>query len=200
MPKHTFLNLPEEKRERILRAALEEFSAADYAKATIDRIVERAGIPKGSFYQYFEDKDDLYEYVFSRIGDDKARAIAAVGPGAESFSEYLYAMILRGAAYDASMAEYSGLRAKFLRQCPQELKTRILRNETPKSYRLLEAALRHYAERGEVRKDADLGMAAFAVTACLLNLEYLEGFSPSGLKDAVDRTAFLILNGIGSKE
>ena len=59
MPKETFLNLPEEKRNRILDAAIQEFAANPYDVASISNIVRKVGIAKGSFYQYFEDKKDL---------------------------------------------------------------------------------------------------------------------------------------------
>ncbi len=62
MPKQTFFNLPEEKREKIIRAAIEEFSLHGYAKTSINSIAERAEIAKGSIYQYFEDKKDFYLY------------------------------------------------------------------------------------------------------------------------------------------
>jgi AcrR family transcriptional regulator len=63
MPKETFFNLPEEKRQRLIDLAIEEFAAHDYRLASISRIVARAGIAKGSFYQYFEDKRDLFLYL-----------------------------------------------------------------------------------------------------------------------------------------
>jgi len=45
--KDTFHNLSEEKRERIIRAALGEFAASGYEKATLDGVVQAAGISKG---------------------------------------------------------------------------------------------------------------------------------------------------------
>ena len=63
MPKQTFLNLPEEKRKAFLEIALEEFANHDYNTASVSKIVERAGIAKGSVYQYFEDKQDLFLYL-----------------------------------------------------------------------------------------------------------------------------------------
>ncbi len=63
MPKQTFLNLPEEKQNWIIDCAVEEFAQNGYAVASISRIVAAAGIAKGSFYQYFEDKEDLYGHV-----------------------------------------------------------------------------------------------------------------------------------------
>lgn len=63
----TFLHLPEEKRNRFLEAAWEEFTSVSYAEASINQIVRRAGVPRGSFYQYFTDKQDLFLYLMSLI-------------------------------------------------------------------------------------------------------------------------------------
>ncbi|MFT8878425.1 TetR/AcrR family transcriptional regulator [Oenococcus sp.] len=70
MPKETFYNLSEEKRQRILRAAQNEFARVPLAEAKVARIVLDAGIPRGSFYQYFDDISDLYHYFFK----NKARS------------------------------------------------------------------------------------------------------------------------------
>ncbi|MDD6407130.1 MAG: TetR/AcrR family transcriptional regulator [Lactobacillus equicursoris] len=67
MPKQTFFNLPKEKRDRIIAAAKEVFSKNSYEEASINQIVKLAQIPRGSFYQYFEDKDDLYGYLSSQM-------------------------------------------------------------------------------------------------------------------------------------
>ncbi len=63
MPKQTFLNLPDEKRNAFLEIALDEFAHNDYNSASVSKIVEKAGIAKGSLYQYFEDKQDLFLYL-----------------------------------------------------------------------------------------------------------------------------------------
>ena len=69
MSTETFLRLPEEKRNRFLGAAWEEFSTVPYSDASINQIVRRAGIPRGSFYQYFTDKADLFAYLMDDIRD-----------------------------------------------------------------------------------------------------------------------------------
>jgi AcrR family transcriptional regulator len=63
VPKQTFLNLPDEKRQAFTDIALEEFASHDYNTASVSKIVARAGIAKGSVYQYFEDKQDLFLYL-----------------------------------------------------------------------------------------------------------------------------------------
>lgn len=63
MPTKTFKNLPDNKRERVFRAAVSEFAANDFASANLDRIAGGAEVPKGSLYQYFEGKEDLYLFT-----------------------------------------------------------------------------------------------------------------------------------------
>lgn len=63
MPKQTFLNLSEDKRERIIQSAMQVFSKQSFNDASISEIVSGADISRGSFYQYFEDKMDLYMYL-----------------------------------------------------------------------------------------------------------------------------------------
>jgi len=62
MPKETFLNLPQEKKEKIFREAIKEFAKEGYNKGNIGTIAKEAGIAKGSLYQYFQDKKGLYMY------------------------------------------------------------------------------------------------------------------------------------------
>lgn len=66
MPTGTFFRLPEEKRNRLMAAAWEEFTATPYPKVSINRIIQAARIPRGSFYQYFADKEELFLYM---VGD-----------------------------------------------------------------------------------------------------------------------------------
>jgi AcrR family transcriptional regulator len=51
------------KRQRIIRAALEEFAANSYAIASTNTIVARAGIAKGLLFHYFKDKAGLFHYL-----------------------------------------------------------------------------------------------------------------------------------------
>ena len=65
----TFLHLPEEKRDRFLEAAWEEFTTVSFPEASINQIIRRAGIPRGSFYQYFAGKEDLLFYLMGLAGE-----------------------------------------------------------------------------------------------------------------------------------
>ncbi|WP_019240989.1 MULTISPECIES: TetR/AcrR family transcriptional regulator [Bacillus] len=68
-----FLNLPQEKRDRIINGAITIFGKHSYKKATTDEIITRAGISKGLLFHYFGSKKklylDLYEYCLDYIAE-----------------------------------------------------------------------------------------------------------------------------------
>lgn len=71
MPKETFINLKPHKKEKLMQAMTKELSIHTFEHLSIANIVRDAEIPRGSFYQYFEDKEDLYQYYFSHIANLK---------------------------------------------------------------------------------------------------------------------------------
>ncbi|AVQ45350.1 TetR/AcrR family transcriptional regulator [Clostridium botulinum] len=58
-------NIPEDKKEAILKAALEEFATGGYEKASTNKIAEKAGISKGLLFHYFVNKKGLFIYVYN---------------------------------------------------------------------------------------------------------------------------------------
>mgnify|MGYP001480302438 CR=1 FL=1 len=64
--KQVFFQLPPEKRESVLNAALAEFGAHDFDAASLDRIVAAAGISKGGLYEYISSKEELYLYCMEQ--------------------------------------------------------------------------------------------------------------------------------------
>lgn len=63
MPFKRFENLHEEKKERLLEVAAQEFAAFGFEQASFNRILEQAQMGKGSAYYYFANKADLFEAV-----------------------------------------------------------------------------------------------------------------------------------------
>jgi TetR/AcrR family transcriptional regulator len=71
MPKQTFYNLEKDKKDRLLEACFEEFSQYTFTESSINRIIKSADISRGSFYQYFENKEDCYMEVLGIIAQEK---------------------------------------------------------------------------------------------------------------------------------
>lgn len=64
-----FFELPEEKRKRVVNAALSVFARYDYKKASTDEIAEAAGISKALLFHYFGSKKELYLYIYGFARD-----------------------------------------------------------------------------------------------------------------------------------
>lgn len=58
-----FEKLPEEKKKKIIDACIKEFSKNGYVNASTNNIVLNAGISKGSLFNYFDNKKNLYLYI-----------------------------------------------------------------------------------------------------------------------------------------
>ena len=78
MPTERCFNLPEEKKQRVLDAAAAEFSRVPFDQVSINQIIQSAGIPRGSFYQYFEDKLDLLGYLLRDFCGEAEKAVLTV--------------------------------------------------------------------------------------------------------------------------
>jgi AcrR family transcriptional regulator len=77
MARPRFHNAPPAQQQAILRAALDEFATHGFSAASLNRIIEGAGISKGSMYYYFDGKEELYGHV-ARV--ELGRLIEAAGP------------------------------------------------------------------------------------------------------------------------
>ncbi len=90
MPKQTFLNLSEEKRQIIVNAAVEEFAEHGFKAASINRIVAKSGISKGSFYQYFKDKMDVFRYLMDMLANEKIEFFKDKHPSSSNMDTFEY--------------------------------------------------------------------------------------------------------------
>jgi AcrR family transcriptional regulator len=99
MPTETFRNLPEARRARLVREAIVEFSDRAYAEASLSQIARRSQIPKGSFYQYFEDKLDLYRWLLTEEVPRMKREFLGETTAADEFWPRLETVIERGMAF-----------------------------------------------------------------------------------------------------
>src|SRR5690606_7275086 len=63
MPRPRFHKLSGDQQQAILGAALEEFASHGFNEASLNRIIDAAGISKGSMYYYFDGKEDLFAHV-----------------------------------------------------------------------------------------------------------------------------------------
>ncbi|RLA81623.1 MAG: TetR/AcrR family transcriptional regulator [Deltaproteobacteria bacterium] len=199
--KRTFFNLPEEKREKIIKAALEEFASKGWKGASVNSIVARAGIAKGSLYQYFRDKRSLFLFLFDKaVGVAKetlkrVKRQTAEKPLRERLRESLLAGVDFIERHPLLYRIY--LQLVFERDVPfrQDLIGRLRVLSFDYILSLLEEALK----RGEVREGLDLKAAAFLIDAVMERFLQLQafphlapGWSPKGREEVEQRVEELV--------
>jgi AcrR family transcriptional regulator len=166
MPNQTFFNLSAPKRNRIIKIAIREFADHPYNVASISNIVREAGIAKGSFYQYFNDKQDLYHYLLELGTEGRLQAIASLP--AQDPSEDLFGYIrslFQSAVYfelkEPGLAQVA-YRA-FVDEVPFPEMTSELRRRGPTQF--FKQLLTQGLHRGEISTWADVDLAAFIMEA-----------------------------------
>lgn len=95
MPLIAYNRLPEAKQEAVYRACKEEFEERPFHKAKVSHIVDKLGIARGSFYQYFEDLKDCYFYVLSKETVE--------------IHELFFRLIKKGLSLDEALKSYEDL-------------------------------------------------------------------------------------------
>ncbi len=90
MPKDTFFHLSQVKRQLIENVAIEEFADNSLQSASVNAIVNNAGIAKGSFYQYFENLEDLYKHILKLVKDRKLELISTLPLPANNLDTFRY--------------------------------------------------------------------------------------------------------------
>ncbi|MCC3144694.1 TetR/AcrR family transcriptional regulator [Halanaerobium sp. Z-7514] len=210
MPKQTFFNLPPQKRERILQTGMEEFAAYPYLKSSTNRIIENADISKGSFYQYFDNKKDLYKYIISKATDEKIEFLNQQLPAFEkqSFFEYLRALFIGGIKFKQEYPLLSKIGDRLLTGDNETLKKEIYAESRPKSNLFFLNILKKAEQRGELDPEVDIEMTAFMLTDFSISIidYYFQKYGPENtnqagedleqILDYVDKMIYIMKNGI----
>jgi AcrR family transcriptional regulator len=187
MPKETFLNLPEDKRRRITNVALDEFALHDYRGASLSRIVETAGIAKGSMYQYFDDKKDLYLYLVGLAAETKFGFIneAITDFKGDFFKRYRY-IIFHGARFDFSQARYGSILYHATYESSESGMNEVAARLKESSLLYIRDLVDEGLRQGELRQDMDAGFLSYALYQVTVALrDYLSARFGFSFRDAV---------------
>jgi len=161
LPNRTFWNLPQEKRLAITRAAAEEFAGRTYETASLSRIVERLGIAKGSMYQYFDNKTDLYRFVVEDAYKTKKGYLDPVWAQDIGFFERIKAYYQAAFAFSQDHPLYHRVIHQFWESRDVSIQADVQQALTRREMdfqRLLEEA----AARGEIKEGMSRQAAFFA--------------------------------------
>jgi len=159
----------EQRRRRILDAARACFGDAGFAGATLGAIAERAGVSNGLLYQFFRNKEHLFEVVLRESIGDWVRAMVPREAGRETASLALEGMFRRSVEF----CRAHPLLPALLRGDEDLQLSRIReagRDRVQPHRDLVASILRRGIEAGEFKPDLDVASAADVI--CQLQADY----------------------------
>lgn len=150
----------EEKRIRILEASARVFAKKGYSGAVIDDIAVEAGVGKGTVYEYFDSKEELFFLVFEWVAEKNSRmASVRMSALAGSASDRLKTVIDTVLNSWAELSDLYPLVLEFWSaSASSKMRDRFKQafRQAYSGYRLIIASLiRDGIERGEFRADID---------------------------------------------
>ncbi len=163
MPKETFKNISEEKRQRFIREATSLFAEKGYYGTDMGELARRAGVSKGSIYNYFDSKEDLFLYLSDyNLGLSRKAIYGTLDPdwdiykqiehifqtGAEFILDNQDTMVVYLSMTSPGMEQFANARAVITEKFTAD----HLKRELAKGI-----------EQGIVRADLDINMTAFII-------------------------------------
>ena len=170
MASATWWNLPEDKRLRITDVAMQEFGARGFTAGSLNVIAESAGIAKGSLFQYFDDKRDLYLTICEHGASEiEAHVLEVIDHDAPLFDN-LRAVVGQWMSYFRSHPVQRRIFFAATHEVDPEIRT-VVRGMANGRYRsAIGPLIRAAREQGELRADVDDGMVLSLVTMVLRHL------------------------------
>lgn len=179
MPKPTWTNLPDDKRERITEAAMAEFGARGFSAGSLNVIARDAGVAKGSLFQYFDDKLDFFATV-CEVGSTRIEeAIVADLDPDEPFFELVDRILRRWVAYFGSHPLERAMAYAVANEIDDEARAAVRGVANAHFENVLRPLVEGAKARGEMRADADTDVVISLVTLVLRHLDSAP-FDPHG--------------------
>ena len=182
-----FLNLESKKQQRIVEAAVDEFAGKGYARASMNVVVERAGISKGALFKYFQSKSGLFAFVYRMAFNQVKDYLRAVRDENKQrpFFEQIEKVVRVGTDF---IRRHPGLariyyHIRFTGDAPAS--RQILQELEHESLKFIQSLVQEARERGELRRDFDPRVAAFLIECILDRFLYVQflDLSPTGRRD-----------------
>lgn len=213
MPKQTFFNLPPEKRKIIMNAAIEEFADYGLENASTNRIVKNSGIAKGSFYQYFEDKQDVFMHMLDIIEQEELEFFKNEHPPDHNMDTFQYYRWMVKKGMEFGLAHPRAIQAAWRVLLGEGLYYgKNLAGYREKTTYALTVMIKQAIERGEVDPSVDVELAVMvmetwsnAITSYVLNegmkqKDILKWMRSKKTQETIDKLLYVMEYGLRKTE
>lgn len=170
--KSAFSNLPEEKRQRILKVARSEFAKNGFENTSIQQIARKSDISVGSVYKYFDNKEQMFTYIAQEGLSELEDLLMKLAPSKEDIlikAEKIIRTLLKFSKEHPELVQLycaltTGDNSEFLNELSQRIEAVTASIYT----RTISMA----QETGEVRKDINPAMFAFLLDNVFMMLQF----------------------------
>jgi AcrR family transcriptional regulator len=170
--KPTFMNITQEKREKILSVAVSEFAHNGFDNANINTIAKKAGVSVGSLYKYFDTKTDLF-LTSVHYGITSLEVIVdGIVNSQDDVMVKLEKLIRIAIEFSRRNKVLIKLYNEFTSESNSELAKKIAADMESITSQAYKSAIIEGQVAGEIRTDIDPGMAAFLVDNLLMNIQF----------------------------
>lgn len=211
-PREIFKKLESDKQQRILDTAIEEFADQGFKQASVNRMVQKLGIAKGSIFQYFGTKEGLFGFIFDHAVELVRRSLRQVKQETADadFFERIRGSLIQGVQFIDQHPRVYQIYLKMIFQEDFPLRAQFLQKVHLFSAEYLQPLVEGGMSRGELRSDLNIKTTVFFLDA--LMDRFLQAYSVSfldagaGLYRAprseierrVDELVNLLRHGLGS--
>ncbi|MEK4526847.1 TetR/AcrR family transcriptional regulator [Paenibacillus sp. BGI2013] len=171
MPKNTFFRLDEARREEISNSAMHLFVDNLYEDITMKMVLDSLSMHPGTFYRYFEDKDDLYCHLIRIVTQKRATYFS------NSNEDSLYSYFLTGLFGNVNgmvtepLNELEIKLTKTFSYIPEDILLKVYVNVLKgESFPMIKDILRRMRVDGYLRPDVDDDLISFMFESMQLNL------------------------------
>jgi AcrR family transcriptional regulator len=165
----TFNNLETDKKQRILDTAVDEFAEQGFKQASLNRMVQKLGIAKGSIFQYFGNKEGLFQFIFNHAVELVRQSLRQVKQETADadFFERIRQSILAGIRFIDRHPRIYRVYLKMIFQEDFPLRAEFLQQVHLFSGEYLKPHVEAGIARGDLRPDLDVDMAVFFLDALM---------------------------------
>lgn len=176
-PQNTYLNLPEPKRDRILKMSASEFADKGYQRASLNTIIKRIGISKGSLYQYFKNKESLFLYVFEHFTALAKQSVkeSVSRSSKAAFMEQITRVLWAGIRFIDNHPEYYQIYLKVLFEQDVPHREELIAKVRLFSLEYFGPLCDIARQQGQIRKDIPTPLVIFIIDATLDR--FLQGYA-----------------------
>ncbi len=163
-----------EKRQELIDQALIEFGEKGYEQASLNNILKKTGISKGTFYYHFKNKEDLYMYLIGILVEEKINFLnKSINP--KDFDKDIFTLLKIMIKTGIEFANYRPEINKFSQSYLKDLNNPIF-DKIEEKYnfeqndylgRLIDRAF----EKGEFREDLPKEFIKSLINYLLFNLQ-----------------------------